>query len=106
MPRYQLHQLQRQYFQMHKLQIHHLQLYYYKIHCTHLPVRLGSIAYCRHVSTGIVELLVVKTTDAEDTARQQYVEYLQLYKRCLLENDIQKLEGLWTELDVKWMGIK
>ena len=53
------------------------------------------------------ELKVVKCeSEAEETARTQHVAYFELYKKCLMEEDVTQLESLWTDLDVLWMGIK
>ena len=45
-------------------------------------------------------------SEAEETARAQHVSFFELYKRCLMEEDVAQLESLWTDLDVLWMGIK
>eukprot|EP01025_Chloroclados_australasicus_P045610 TRINITY_DN49_c0_g1_i1.p1 TRINITY_DN49_c0_g1~~TRINITY_DN49_c0_g1_i1.p1 ORF type:complete len:916 (-),score=51.99 TRINITY_DN49_c0_g1_i1:206-2953(-) len=45
-------------------------------------------------------------SEIQESALPQYVTFFQTYIQCLEETDIEKLEQLWTQLDIDWMKIK
>ena len=47
-----------------------------------------------------------KVDSSCDGAKEGYVAYLKQYRDCLAEEQVDRLEGLWTQLDALWMRIK
>ena len=43
---------------------------------------------------------------ADSSVKAAYMDYLAQYRSCLAETNVDHLERLWRELDIKWMGIR